>query len=215
MEIPAWVWMVIGIIIAAFSGYVYTYVPKNGGPNMAMAVFFFIGIIFIVVGIVKVFLQKNDSDPEKKQLHAMQLQQKQQHAIHAQRVAQQNSQRQNSVEEQIRAAYAREQGQIPRTQNTQVPQHPNQYAKHHQYQGPVNRAQEQTTTHHAPAHQIPTTHHTQTPQHTAHHTPQTPTHHQTSEQHQNTSHTIIQCTQCGTRNYTHSHYCHMCGGRLK
>ena len=58
MEIPWWAQILIGVIVGGVSGYIYMFVPKNGQPNMAMALFFFIGMIFIIIGVIKFFFIK-------------------------------------------------------------------------------------------------------------------------------------------------------------
>ncbi len=187
MEIPGWVWVVVGVIIAGFSGYAYKYVPRNGSPNLSMAVFFFIGLIFIVVGIVRIFLHRLDKEQSKIDLHAI--------AQHEQP----RGQHVNRVEAQVNAAMHRQHGQVPGATHAQQssPQHmhathhSSEYAQQHPYQGPT-----------APA----THHHASQQTHTA----------AAHQQHPASAHhVIIQCAKCGTRNYTHSNYCHMCGGRLR
>ncbi|HIH31781.1 TPA: hypothetical protein HA235_03675 [Candidatus Woesearchaeota archaeon] len=65
MKIHGLAYIIIGIFVAAVSGYVYKYIPKNNEPNTSMAIFFFVGIIFIVVGFAKLFLRKIDRESDE------------------------------------------------------------------------------------------------------------------------------------------------------
>lgn len=59
MKIPGFVYIIIGVFVTGLSGYVYKFIPNaDGSPNMSMAIFFFIGVIFLIVGFTKVFLRK-------------------------------------------------------------------------------------------------------------------------------------------------------------
>jgi NAD/NADP transhydrogenase beta subunit len=58
MEIPGWAYIIVGALIAIVSGVIYKDVPKDGAPNMAMAFFFFVGMIFILIGMAKFFFKK-------------------------------------------------------------------------------------------------------------------------------------------------------------
>ena len=68
MKIPGWAYILVGVIVSGFSAYAYKYFPKNGEPNPAMALFFFVGMIFILVGIVKIFFRKLDVETDAVQI---------------------------------------------------------------------------------------------------------------------------------------------------
>jgi hypothetical protein len=61
MKLPGWAYILVGLVVGGVSAYMYKFVPKDGQPNNAMAFFFFVGMIFILIGIVKVFFRRVDT----------------------------------------------------------------------------------------------------------------------------------------------------------
>lgn len=148
MEIPSWMYIGVGLIVSGMSGYIYKFVPKNGQPNNAMALFFFVGLIFLVIGIIKLILNRMDKKQHQKNLKE----------LHSRMQQQKNPNHQSKI--------------IHNNLNRQNQQHNHQHNIHqnsgHQHQSSNNR-----------------------------------------------NFTIIRCSRCNTRNYTHSNFCHMCGNKLR
>lgn len=178
MKIAWWAYLAVGLLVCGVSFYAYNYLPTpSGKPNNAMALFFFVGIIFILTAAVK-FLFKRLDDKQQRISFEQQAQPKV------------SEHKMNRVEAAINQAYAKQpHHQAPQQAHPNHAQHhathSNQYAQSHNYKGPAV----QTPQHHAPQQQAP-----------AHH-PHQPT--------------IINCKKCGTKNYSSSNYCHVCGKGLK
>jgi hypothetical protein len=191
MKLNGWTWLISGIIVAMVSGYVYLFIPKNGSPNVAMALFFFIGIIFIVVGLLKIlFTHKEDKiimnaivAPERKNITQIQAVQS----------------RPNKIEQQINQMMTQAQNNNNNNQTTtniNNANHTNSFYNKYQYTGPVH--QTHTTHSNHPANNAQT--------HTATHQP---SHHIPNAEHG------LKCRSCGNANSGHANYCHQCGHRLK
>lgn len=207
MRLTAWTWIIFGIIMAAVSGYIYLFVPKNGQPNNAMALFFFIGIIFIVTGVIKLLFKRVD-DKEIFDSVEKNIQNKPENLIKIPEV----ERRSNKVDEAINHMANRHMQNIPAagqqhaqqqaSQAPHQPHHTNSYYQIHQYKGPVHT---QSTGTHA---QHPVSQHSQHPQHN-------PAHASAQQHIQNTSDHGIRCNKCGNVNAGHANYCHGCGNRLR
>jgi len=192
MGLSGWTWNIFGIIVAAISGYVYLFVPRNGSPNTAMALFFFIGIVFIIIGVAKMFFSRSD---DKNMMNALK---------ETEKTVEQKSvempvtmQRQNKVEEALNKAMQEAQMKQAQQQNNTPAQkmhHSNSYHDVHQYNGPVYNPSSGTHTQH------PVTAHTQT--------------HHATHPIQNSEHGL-RCKKCGNVNAGHAVYCHQCGNRLR
>jgi nitrogen regulatory protein PII-like uncharacterized protein len=222
MKLTAWTWIIFGAIISVMSGYIYLFVPKNGQPNNAMALFFFIGTVFIIIGIVKLMFKrvddKNVFDSVEKSIRD-----KPEDIIKIPTTVQE--QKYNKVEETInKLAEMNNSTNNPIHQNAQQnhnlhkhtsnkPHHTNTYYQIHQYKGPIHTPNTGAHNKH------PVTQHTHTKNisntHVAtHHTTNTHTH-ATSHRIQNTAEHSIRCRACSNVNSGHSNYCHKCGHRLK
>lgn len=147
MKIPGWAYLLVGIIVGGVSGYIYKFIPKNGQPNGAMAVFFFIGMIFILVGIVKLFFKKMDVQAEASSVVR-------ETSFKDTPTPLSKEQQINRVEQQITRAYQRENPQKQHTtqvaQHTQHSMHTSNYARAHPYQGAhqsTAQSTHQTTSH--------------------------------------------------------------------
>jgi hypothetical protein len=195
MKIPAWGYILVGLIVAIFSGFIYKSVPKNGEPNMSMAFFFFVGMVFILIGIAKLFFRRIEKSGPM-------IIEKQSHS--------EKNAHMNRVEAHINKVYSQNQGKQEHSSNYAQahPFHKNEQAQQtHHAQAQHNTANTQTQHHmasqhiqhtalqHGLAHNPQSTHQPQT----AHHLP----------------YAIVQCPKCSTKNYTHSNYCHNCGHRLR
>jgi hypothetical protein len=233
MKLNGWTWLIVGIIISAMSGYVYLTIPKNGQPNTAMAFFFFIGIIFIVVGIAKIFFRRMD---DKSVLDSIKTdEQPQPKIVTLLNTASTNNlsdidSKPNKVDETIAQMIQEEQQSRPQVKSqTQAPvvpttvndnnpnpsvqstqknmHHTNSFSELYAYKGPVHTPSTGTHAQH------PVSQHTQ--QHSAANqasvTHNTPQHHSV----QNTAEHSIKCRKCGNANSGSSNYCHQCGNRLK
>lgn len=146
MKIQGWAYLGVGIFISALSGYLYKFVPKpDGTPNMSMAAFFFIGIIFILIGFIKLFFKKMDKDEEIKFQKAREELEKTKHMS--------NYSHKNRVEEHINKVYQQASNQ---TQSSNTPlnntqsTHSSSYAKTH----PFHQAHQDTHHQHIPNHNI-------------------------------------------------------------
>jgi FtsZ-interacting cell division protein ZipA len=191
MELPGWSFLTVGVIVAVSSALIYGFVPKpDGTKNMAMALFFFIGMVFIIIGVIKTFFRKLENESIAatnaitRRVMMQQTQQAQKPTVQEQHI--------NRVEEQMNRIYAEQNtAQQPKSHHP----HTSNYAKAHPYQGvgQTQGAQHRTTQH--------------APQHTAHQQ----TTHQGIHQH----YTIVACSKCGTKNYSTSNFCHGCGNRLR
>jgi apolipoprotein N-acyltransferase len=221
MKLNAWTWLISGIIVSAISGYVYLTIPKNGQPNIAMALFFFIGIVFIVVGVVQLFFKRADDQSIMNSLNT--AEQPQPKIVTMPNNLQNLESKPNRVDETIAQMMQQEQQpkiktQIPITPTNTAPNipiiqhnqkstnHTNSFSKIHEYKGPVHTA---STGKHA---EHPVTQHTPTPAGTAH---QTNTNAVPQHRIQNTTEHSIKCRKCGNANTGSSNNCHQCGNRLK
>jgi hypothetical protein len=148
MRLSGWVWLISGLILAVMSACIYFFVPRNGSPNNSMILFFFIGLIFILTGIVKVFFKERYD--EKSVVDSMVPE-----AKVAEPIIQQKP---NRVEQAVNNITQRQtQPNIPRT----AQQHTNTYSHVHQYSGPIHAAQSAPKASHIPVNI--------NPQHPAHH----------------------------------------------
>lgn len=189
MKIPWVAYIAIGVFMAGLSGYVYKFIPRpDGTPNMSMALFFFIGILFIIVGFIKLFFKKMEDEKDTEYHKARQVLERKKEQI------QQNaSQRRNRIEEQLDNA-AKQQSYHENQQNqqhnhtnynpTHQAHHTSGYAKTHPYHGMDQNAQ----------------------QHANH-----------SQNHQSghPALNIVACKRCGDKNASTANYCHGCGYRLR
>ena len=200
MGMSGWTWNIFGILIAVVSGYVYLFIPHNGSPNLAMAFFFFIGIIFIIIGLTKIFFSRSE---DKSMMNALKQPEKaiEQKAMQTPIV----EDRPNKVELAIsKAMHETQVKQAPQQANTPVHQkmhqsHSNSYHNVHQYQGPVYNPTSGTHTQH------PVAGHTQAAIKETHHA---------AHPIQNSEHGL-RCKRCGNVNAGHAVYCHQCGNRLR
>ncbi len=137
MKIPGIAYIIIGVFMAGLSGYVYKFIPKpDGTPNLSMAFFFFIGILFIIVGFIKLFFKKMDEEKETEYHKARHALEKSTNTHHHKNVGQAPEQpmHKNRIEEQLNNA-ARQQEMSKQQQTTQQTQHSSSYAKTHPYHG--------------------------------------------------------------------------------
>lgn len=223
MRLNGWTWLIAGAVVSVLSGYVYLFIPKNGQPNTAMALFFFVGILFIVIGIAKIFFRRMDDQSVMDSIKA--VEQPQPKIVTISNIGLTDS-KPNRVDETIAQMIQEEQQSRPQVkpqtqapvapvnlnnpnvpvQNTQkVTNHTNAFSKMYEYKGPVHNPSTGTHAEH------PVSQHVQ--QSASH---QASTMHN-AEQHpiQNTAEHSIKCGKCGNVNPGHSNYCHKCGNRLK
>jgi len=227
MRLTGWTWLIAGVIVSVLSGYVYLFIPKNGSPNMSMAVFFFIGIIFIAVGIAKIFFRRMDDQSVMDSLKT--VEEPQPKTVTTQTIpnsaASNIESKPNRIDETIAQMIQEEQQSRPQVrsqaavgqinninpnmpiQNTQRNMnHTNSFSKIYEYKGPVHNAATGSHTQHPVSQHIQqpnATHHTSA----LHNAPQHPV--------QNTTEHSIKCTKCGNANPGSANYCHKCGNRLK
>jgi hypothetical protein len=192
MKIPGWGYMLVGVIISTTSGIIYKTVPKNGAPNMAMALFFFIGMIFIIIGVIKFFFIKID-DTQELNYHRIQ-QEVNITPIHQHKSNHHNMSDAhiNRVEAQMNRIYSQNNQQSTQIGHTQ---HSSAYAKTHPYYHTTQTVPNQpqnTQTHHQ------------------HQTAQHQTNHNITQ-----SMAIITCRKCGNKNPPTANYCHQCGQGLR
>jgi hypothetical protein len=215
MRLNGWTWLVSGLIVTIMSGYVYLFVPKNGQPNTAMALFFFIGIIFLVIGMTQLFFKRKDDKsvldsiaketPEQKIITMPEIETKQNKVEEAiNQMLQQKSQETQSQNKPVQAS-----------SNTHASQHSNSFSQMYQFKGPAHTPASGTHTQHPVSQYLQQPEHATTNQTTIHNTPhhaaeQSPIHHPV----QNAEHSL-KCGKCGNVNPGHSNYCHKCGNRLK
>ena len=197
MKIPGYAYILVGVLVAGVSGYVYKFLPRNGEPNNGMAVFFFVGLIFILIGVAKLFFRKVDTENamilEKDITKNEQMHLHDQHKnISSNYRAETPSQTHiNRVEQQINKIYQTEHPQNNmNAHGAQNTGHTSSYAQSHPYH--TGQAPQ-------PAPNNPGAHHPARAATQAAHTP----------------YTIVQCPKCQTKNYSHSNYCHGCGHRLR
>jgi hypothetical protein len=200
MRLNAWTWLIFGAIISVVSGYIYLFVPKNGGHNNSMALFFFIGIIFIVIGIVQLFFKRVDDKeifdsvkaseektPDK--IIEVPIIESKPNRIDEEVSKMVSQQEKSEVKNEIHKALHGGEHMDKLKYN-----HTNTYSQLHQYKGPVHTS---TTGTHV---QHPVTQHTQQ--------------HSTARV-QNVAEYSLKCGKCGNVNPGHSNYCHQCGNRLR
>jgi len=222
MKLNGWTWLIAGVIISILSGYVYLFIPKDGHPNTAMALFFFIGIVFIVIGITKIFFRRMD---DKSVMDSVKVaEESQPKIVTLQNTVQNIESKPNRIDETIAQMIQEEQQSRPQvkpqmqTPTTSVAvnnqnspssqnmtQHTNTFSKIYEYKGPVHTASTGTHAQHPVSQHIqqPMQHHTTA----MHNAPQHPIH--------NTTEHSIKCTKCGNANPGTANYCHKCGNRLK
>jgi len=222
MRLNGWTWLVSGLIITIMSGYVYLFIPKNGGPNTAMALFFFIGIIFLVIGITQIFFRRQD---DKSVLDSIEKEQPEQKIVTMPAIENKQNKVDAAIEQMLQQRTQQAQPQVKpsgqtQMQNVHQTQHTNSLSQTYQYTGPVHTASTGVHTQHPVSqhmqqqtlgdHQASTIHNT--PHHMQH-----PSESQNAEHHpiQNTTEHSIKCVKCGNVNPGHSNYCHKCGNRLK
>ncbi|MGV8087007.1 MAG: hypothetical protein ACP5N1_05220 [Candidatus Woesearchaeota archaeon] len=201
MRLNGWTWLIAGLIVAMVSGYVYLFIPRNGSPNNAMALFFFIGIIFIVTGLLKIlFLQKDDklvmsavNNNEKKILPNPVITARQ-NRVESQinQMIQQTTQKTIPNQSQINQANNQTTNIHAKTGTT----HTNSLYNKYQYTGPVHNSKATHSTH---------------PAHVAGHVSQ-PT---IAQNHTLNSEHGLKCRSCSNVNISSANYCHKCGHRLK
>jgi hypothetical protein len=155
-----------------------------------MALFFFVGIIFIIVGFIKLFFKKMEDDKESEFHRAKQaLEKKTQNPRHVSQIPEQSTHR-NRVEEQLNSTVQQQNqqgnGQSTQNQTTNHPHHTSGYAKNHPYHGMQQQSHQQNVSDQA-----------------THHAPHI------------SSLSIIACKRCGDKNPSTANYCHGCGYRLK
>ena len=172
MEIPGWTYIIIGGIIAVMSGIIYKTVPKNGQPNTAMAVFFFVGMIFILIGVAKIFFKRSDSTKPM--------------ILEKEQVRREEQQHVNRVEHHIRKLY-----EESAKQNTQQTTAQSKSSNAHQAHA-VNPMNHQTH-HQGISHTIGQANHP------THHAPSQAQYSQAPSQPQ---YKIISCPKCSTKNYS-------------
>jgi len=186
MKIPGIAYIILGVFISGLSGYVYKFIPRpDGAPNMAMALFFFIGIIFIIIGFIKLFFKKAEEAQEQEYHKTRKVVE----TVIGQPVT--PSQHRNRVEEQLNNAVQKQQSSPhhnqqhthQQAQNTHHYQHSSNYAKTHPYHGmQENQHAQNQATHHAP---------------------------------HASALSITVCKRCGDKNTAAANYCHTCGNRLR
>ena len=144
MEIPGWAYLIVGVIVSGYSGYVYYYIPKSTGEqNMSMALFFFIGIIFIVVGVEKILSRKIEKKHEEIEIHNMRIKKHEE-------IEKEN--RPNKIEEEFKKQIQQEQKPIQQTaqhhtsEHPKHPEHSNRWYNTHPYQGPHQQTHQQQYT---------------------------------------------------------------------
>lgn len=188
MKIPGIAYIIIGVFMAGLSGYVYKFIPKpDGTPNMSMAFFFFISIIFIIVGFIKLFFKKMDDRKESEFHNAKKILEK--GAQHTKNTSptQEPPSHKNRIEQQLNSAVADQNSEEHKqNQTTNHPHHTSGYAKTHPYHGVPQQGN-----------------YSNTQDNSAHHAPHT------------SSLSIIACKRCGDKNSATANYCHGCGFRLK
>jgi hypothetical protein len=213
MRLTGWTWLIFGGIITMMSGYIYLFVPKNGKPNTAMALFFFIGIVFIVIGIVKVFFKRADDKSIFDSVNES-AQKNPEKIIQIPVIENKPNRIDDAIGQMMQQEQSRTvtQQSAPRTPMVQHQQpahavhntsHTNTYSQLHQYKGPVHTPSTGVHAQHPVAQHIQNSPTHVTPQHQTHHPVQNATEHS------------IKCGKCGNANSGHSNYCHKCGGRLK
>ena len=144
MKIPGWGYIIVGVIISVTSGIIYKTVPKNGEPNMAMALFFFIGMIFIIIGVIKFFFVKMDDTQElhySKIQHEMNIK-----PVHEHKTNQPNMSdaHMNRVEAHMNRIYSQNNQQSTHPAHNQ---HSSTYAKTHPYHHTSPQTNHQSTQH--------------------------------------------------------------------
>ena len=198
MALTGWHWTIFGILVAVVSGYTYFY----AGRNNAMALFFFIGVVFLIIGLLKLFFRKVDDA----QVFNRVKQSEAQNTVHqlppdntvqiGQTTLVQEQEPANKVERLINMM-AKEQ-EKPKV-HTQAHMHQidsgysNSYAKLHQYKGPLKTAANTSAhgTHPINSHVQPKV--------------------VNNAEHEHS----LKCKKCGNVNHGKSNYCHQCGSRLK
>lgn len=129
MKIHGIAYIIIGLFMSGLSGYIYKFVPKpDGTPNMSMTFFFFIGIIFIIIGFIKIFFKSVDKKSDLEYQKIRTNIEKQLGSNHENKT----DTHKNRVEEQLKE-FEEKMKQTHKT-GTQNP-HTNTYAKTHQYAG--------------------------------------------------------------------------------
>ena len=207
MALSGWHWTIFGLIVSGFSGYVYFAVPTSNGPNMSMALFFFIGILFLIIGVIKLFFKKVDDNAvfnsvrksensnEVKILNTTSSNDANASKPLSVQMDIVKPKEQNKVDEEITklAAAHEKKHQTHTHQGTHTLQtgHSNSYSRTHQYHGPAK-----TVASTAPNAAHPVNAHIQ-------------------QRIVNTSDHSIKCRQCGQSNVGSANYCHGCGNRLK
>ena len=223
MKLSEWVWLGAGVLIALVSGYIYLFVPKNGQPNSAMALFFFIGIVFIVIGITKLFFKRQD---DKSVLDSIKEEELPQKTITMPII----ESKPNRIDEEINQMLHQKSQEISKTQdmhthhahiqqtisqqNINRLNHSNSFSQTHQYSGPVKTSVGSPNAQH-PVAQHTAQQATHPMSHMQHHPEATHTSNTSSSHIQNTTEHSIKCGKCSNVNPGHSNYCHKCGNRLK
>ncbi|MGV8172494.1 MAG: hypothetical protein ACP5OA_07430 [Candidatus Woesearchaeota archaeon] len=199
MRLTAWTWLIFGGIISIMSGYIYLFVPKNGEHNNAMGLFFFIGIVFIITGIIKLFFKKIDDESVFES--AKISEQKNPEKVIQIPVIETKP---NKIDEAVNQMLRQHEPAGPQHQpakpnavhNTNRSNHTNSFSHIYQYKGPIHAPGGTHTQHQVSQH---TAAQTSAARHPIHNT----------EEHG------IKCHRCGNVNSGHSNYCHQCGNRLR
>ncbi|HEY9704086.1 MAG TPA: zinc ribbon domain-containing protein [Allocoleopsis sp.] len=222
MALNGWHWTIFGIIISISSGYIYFAVPKNGSPNYAMALFFFIGIIFILIGLVKLFFKRADDraifDSANRSEKTNQFQDLRQNQFNNQ--SQFNNQPNQNAQMQKRDLSVQMELVTPKEPVSQnrVEQAVAEMAKAEQKHSTHHKTSETRTLHTGHTNSYARTHHYHGPTKTIQSTSPNSNHPVNSHiQHrvQNTTEHSIKCRKCGGSNTSSANYCHTCGNRLK
>jgi hypothetical protein len=224
MRLNGWTWLVSGLIVTIMSGYVYLFIPKNGGPNTAMALFFFIGIVFLVIGITQIFFRRQDDksvldsiakEPSEEKIVTMPAIENKQNKVDA-AIEQMLQQKSQEIQPQ-----AKPNMQGVETNNVHSTQHSNSFSQIYQYKGPAHIPSSGAHAQHPVSQHIQQQTLGNNQASTIHNMPHHAVEHQTVahdvEHHpiQNTTEHSIKCVKCGNVNPGHSNYCHKCGNRLK
>ncbi|HYD03850.1 MAG TPA: hypothetical protein VEC16_06160 [Alphaproteobacteria bacterium] len=214
MALNGWHWTVFGLIIALVSGWVYITTSKGGEPNNAMALFFFIGIIFLIIGVLKLFFKRVD---DKKVFDAVAKSENSNEVTALGNSNFSNTQARKDLSVQMDIVQPKEQNKIDeaianmaKEQEAKKPlhhaSHPAQHAKH---QGTHTLQTGHTNTY-------AKTHHYHGPVKTATNNSANATHPINSHiQPKGSSEHSIKCRRCGNVNASTASYCHSCGNRLK
>jgi hypothetical protein len=237
MKLPGWSFILVGVFVSVLSGYVYLFIPKDGSPNMSMALFFFIGIIFVIFGVAKIFLGRPDT-LQNQPLSHMVIQQSRAGQKPSATIPQVNAIK-NRVEEHVNQMYAMQYPAARQNSNATI-QNPNntinntnndsikqQSSRNNTLSNQSISQQSHTipimghTSHYAKSHPYVSSSHHDSSHHDSSHHNSLSHNHTGSNEHSHATHhasssgtAAITCAKCRTANHNHSNYCHHCGARL-